>query len=57
MPDTVSGRSSPTRERSYHLADDWDDVEASQGWDHVLDDFHTNNSAYSARKRVLEGIM
>jgi hypothetical protein len=50
------GQSSPTRERSYHLADDWDDVEASQGWDHALEDLHTDNRAYSSRNRVLERI-
>jgi hypothetical protein len=51
------GRSSTTRESYYHLADDRDDVEAIQGWDRVLEDFHTNNSAYNSRNRVLERIM
>jgi hypothetical protein len=51
------GKSSPTHERCYRLADDWDDVEASQGWDHALEDLHNNKSAYAARTRVLERIM
>jgi hypothetical protein len=46
------GQSSSTRESSYHLADDWDDVEAIEGWDHGLEDFHTDNSG-----RVLEWII
>jgi hypothetical protein len=50
------GQSSSTHESSYHLADDWDDVEAIQGWDHALEDFHTDNSAYNSRNRVLEWI-
>jgi hypothetical protein len=51
------GQSSPTRESSYHLADNRDDVEASQGWDHALEDLHTDNSAYNSRNRVLERII
>jgi hypothetical protein len=49
-------RSCPTHESYYYLTDDWDDVEAAQGWDHALEDLHTDNSAYNARNRVLEGI-
>jgi len=45
-----------THESYYCLTDDWDDVEALQGWDHALGDLHTNNSAYNPRNRVLEGI-
>jgi hypothetical protein len=46
-------QSSPTRESSYHLADDWDEVKAPQGRDHdELEDLRTDNSAYSSRKRV-----
>jgi hypothetical protein len=51
------GKSSPTRESSYRLADERDDVEAPQDWDHALEDLHTDNSAYTSRNRVLEGIM
>jgi hypothetical protein len=51
------GQSSTTRKSCYHLADDWNDVEAIQGWDHALEDLHTDDSAYSSRNRVLEWIM
>jgi len=49
-------QSCATRESYYDLPDDWDDVEAPQGWDHALEDLHTDNSAYNPRNRVLEGI-
>ena len=49
-------QSNSTGRSCNHLTDDWDDVEAIQGWDHVLEDLHTNNSAYNARKRVSERI-
>jgi hypothetical protein len=45
-------QSSPTGGSSYHLADDWDDVEAPQGWDQELEDFRADNSAYSSRDHV-----
>jgi hypothetical protein len=45
-----------TRESYYCLSDDWDDVETPQGWDHALDDLHTDNSAYNSRNHVLDGI-
>jgi len=51
------GRSSSTSESYYHLADDWDNVEALQDWDHMLEDCHTDNSANNSRNRVLEGII
>jgi hypothetical protein len=49
-------QSCATRESYYCLTDDWEDVEAPQGWDNALEDLHTNNSAYNPRNRVLEGI-
>jgi hypothetical protein len=45
-------QSSPTGDRPYHLADDWDDVEAPQGWDQELEELRTDNSAYSSRNQV-----
>jgi len=33
-------QSCATRESYYYLNNDWDDVEAPEGWDHALEDSH-----------------
>jgi hypothetical protein len=38
-------QSCATRESYCYLTDDWDDVEAVQGWHHAQEDLHTDNSA------------
>jgi hypothetical protein len=49
-------QSSPTGGSYYHLADDRDDVEATQGRDQELEDLRTDNSAYSSRNRTWEEV-
>jgi hypothetical protein len=37
---------------NYHLAEDWADIEAPQGWHQDLEDLRADNAAYSSGNRV-----